>query len=134
MTRSMVLLFMVLTGVLFLGACGDSDENQPTLTTLTESDNGRIIELQVADKLDVTLNENPSTGFTWEIKAIDQTIIKQIGEPEFTPGTGGIGAAGKRTFHFQAVTPGTSDLKLIYHQPFNPDVPPSSTFEVTIIV
>ena len=138
MTRSMMFLFMALTCVLLLGACGDSDENNPVLTipvltTLSESDNGRTVELQVGDKLDVTLNENPSTGFTWEIGSVDEAIIKQVGESEFKPGTG-IGASGQRTFHFEAVASGQSDLQLVYHRPFETNAPPSSTFEVTIIV
>lgn len=133
MTRSMVLLVMALTGVLLLGACGDSDENSPSLTTLSESDNGRTVELRVADKLDVTLSENPSTGYVWEIETMDQAIMKQAGDSEFTPGSG-LGAAGKRTFHFEAIASGQSALKLVYHRPFETNVPPSSTFEVTVIV
>lgn len=133
MTRSMVILIMLLACTLLLGACGDSDENNPSLTSLSESDNGKTVELRVADKLDVTLTENPSTGFTWEIDTIDQTIIKQSGDSEFTPGTG-IGASGKRTFHFEAIATGQSDLKLVYHRPFDTTSPPNSTFEVTIIV
>ncbi len=133
MTRLPLFLVMLLTGALLLSACGDSDQNHPTLTTLTESDNGKTVELQVTDDLDVTLTENPSTGFLWDIDTIDQSVIKQTGDSEFTPGSG-IGASGKRTFHFQAVASGQSDLKLILHRPFDTSTPPASTFEVTIIV
>lgn len=134
MTRSLVFLFMVFTAVLSLGACGDSDEKHAALISLSENDSGRTVELQVADKLDVTLNGNPTTGFTWEINSLDETIMKQIGKPDFKPDSGAVGSGGKETFHFGAVASGQSDLKLIYHQPWATNVLPSQTFEVIIIV
>ncbi len=134
MTRSLVFLFMVFSSVLLLGACGDSDEKHVTLMSLSENDNGRTVELQVEDKLDVVLNETPSTGLIWETESVDGTIMKQIGEPEFKPDTDAIGSGGKKTFHFEAVASGQTDLKLIHHRPLETSVPPSMTFEVTIIV
>jgi predicted secreted protein len=134
MTRSLVFLFMFFTTVLLFGACGDSEENHATLISLSENDNGRTVDLQVGDKLDVVLKENPSTGFIWETESLDETIVKQIGEPEFKADTGAIGSGGSKTFHFEVVASGQTYLKLILHRPWETDVPPSMTFEVTIIV
>jgi len=38
------------------------------------------------------------------------------------------------TLRFETVEIGKTRLKLIYHRPFEKDVPPAETFEVTITV
>ena len=101
---------------------------------LSEEDAGSTVELRVSDTMEVVLDGNPTTGFLWETAAVDASVLKQLGEPEFEPDTNLIGSGGKFTFRFEAVASGQTLLKLVYHRPWEKDVPPEETFEVTVIV
>ena len=102
--------------------------------TLSEEDTGSTAELRVGDMMDVVLDGNPTTGFSWETTAIDESVLKQLGEPGFEPHTSLIGSGGKFTFRFQAVASGQTLLRLVYHRSWETEVPPEKTFEVTVVV
>ncbi len=101
---------------------------------LTANDNGRSIELQVGQVLAFTLDANPSTGYSWEMTKIDQKILQQIGEAEFTPDSTLPGAGGQQVFRFKAVSAGQTALNLIYHRTWEKDVAPLQTFSLQVIV
>lgn len=96
--------------------------------------NGETVELTAGQKLVLSLESNPTTGFDWEVSEIDEDVIKQSGESEYKSESDLIGAGGVRTFTFEAVTAGTSALKLIYHRSWEKDIPPEQVFTVTINV
>jgi inhibitor of cysteine peptidase len=99
---------------------------------LSEEDAGSTVELRMGDTIEVVLDGNPTTGFLWETAAVDASVLKQLGEPGFEPYTNLIGSGGKFTFRFEAVASGQTLLRLIYHRPWEKDVPPERTFEVTV--
>jgi inhibitor of cysteine peptidase len=101
---------------------------------LSEEDAGSTVELRVGDTMEVVLDGNPTTGFQWETVAMDTSVLKQLGEPGFEPYTALIGSGGKFTFRFEAVASGQTLLQLVYHRPWETDVPPEKTFEVNVTV
>jgi inhibitor of cysteine peptidase len=101
---------------------------------LHEGDAGSTVNLRAGDTMEVVLEGNPTTGFSWETAALDASVLKQLGEPEFKPDTSLIGAGGKFTFRFEAVAPGQTLLQLVYHRPWETNVPPEKTFEMTVVV
>lgn len=103
-------------------------------TQLTEADAGRAIEMRVGDRLEVALPGNPTTGFQWEVGALDRAVLRPSGEPEFERSSGAMGSGGKITMRFEAVGQGATGLQLIYHRPFEKDAPPARTFEVSATV
>jgi inhibitor of cysteine peptidase len=113
-----------------LAGCGSTDTN------FTAANNGQPVSIHVGGKVVVTLDANPSTGFTWDVAEIDGNILKQVGQTDFnsastTPLPGG---GGTQTLRFQAIAPGTTNLKLIYHRPFEQNTPPAQTFSVQVTV
>jgi len=102
--------------------------------TLSEEDTGSTVALRAGDTMDVVLDGNPTTGFSWETAAIDASVLKQLGEPGFEPYTNLIGSGGKFTFRFEAVSSGQTLLRLVYHRPWETEVSPEKTFEVTVVV
>jgi inhibitor of cysteine peptidase len=102
--------------------------------TLTEEDAGSTVELRVGDTMEVVLDGNPTTGFSWETAAIDESVLKQLGETGFEPHSSLIGSGGKFTFRFQAVASGQTLLRLVYHRSWETEVPPEKTFQVTVVV
>lgn len=140
----MLRLFVIII-VGLLAACGpiktnrqlsETPEPSPAKATkrLTKADTGRLIDLYVGDKLEVTLPGNPTTGFQWDIRDIDPAILRTSGEPEFEPFSSRVGSGGNIIMYFEAVRTGQMKLALIYHRPFEKDVPPAQTFEVTVTV
>jgi inhibitor of cysteine peptidase len=117
-----LLIFMLLAG------CG---QRGPIL--VTEQDSGSTIELRSGDVLELVLDGNPTTGFTWQMDPVDTRVLLQIGS-EFKPDTNLTGSGGKFTWHFKAVNSGQTLLRLVYHRPFEQGVPPARIFETTIVV
>lgn len=101
---------------------------------LSQKDAGSTIEMKVGDRLEATLAGNPTTGYQWTVDAVDSAILKQSGEPVFESDSKALGAGGQMTFRFEAVAAGQTTLRLIYHRPFEVGVPPTDTFEVTVVV
>lgn len=123
---------IMLAGLPLMAGCGAA----PTIM-LDENANGRQIELAPNQTLVVTLPANPTTGYSWEIAALDPEIVQQAGEATFTPMTtdqARVGAGGTETFQFTAVGPGTTTLTLVYHRPWEKDVAPLQTYSLQLAV
>jgi inhibitor of cysteine peptidase len=102
---------------------------------LTAKDNGTAVTVKTGDTFTVKLEGNPSTGFTWEAKDLDTSILEQVGDPKFSGGVPGmVGSGGILTLTFKALQAGTTTLTLIYHRPWETDVAPIDTFLVTVTV
>lgn len=120
--------------VSLLYACSAEATPGKLTTQISEADTGRLFELRVGDTLEVTLPGNPTTGFQWEISEINSAILEPLGEPKFEPSSNAVGSGGNVTLRFETIGIGQAELKLIHHRPFEEDVPPAQTFEVTITV
>ena len=101
---------------------------------LTAANANQTIEVKVGDTLVVELEGNPTTGFSWEAAELDQAVLEQVGEPEYIAESDLLGAPGVISLRFKAAGPGQTLLKLVYHRPWEQDLPPEETFEVTIVV
>jgi len=101
---------------------------------VSTNDNGRWIDLNEGQVLVVTLEANPSAGYTWEAVEANEKILRQTGEIEFEPGSGLLGAPGNQILRFEAVSGGQTTLKLIYHRPWEKGVEPAGTFSIQVVV
>ena len=104
---------------------------------VTSSDNGKNLKVKVGEQIVVVLEGNPSTGYIWEAKDLDASMIQQVGETEFKSSNsnpGFAGAGGTLTLKFRALKVGTTSLTLVYHRPWETDVKPISSFVITINV
>ena len=127
MRGAYVALVTVLALVLVGTGCG-SNGNKTKM--IGSNDAGKMVTLKVGDTLEVTLEGNPTTGYNWEADSLDTTILKQVGEPAFTPASTAIGSGGQVTLRFEAAGSGQTTLKLIYHRSWETGVAPLKTFEV----
>ena len=127
--RTFVVMSFFLLLALFSG-CGAKG------TSLTDTDNGKQVTVNTGDTLTLTLTSNPTTGYSWQVMEIDNTVLIQSGNPEYKQSSGSeglVGAGGTQTFRFQAVGTGMTVLKLGYARPWE-SVPPIQTFAVQIVV
>ena len=100
-----------------------------------EDDAGGRVELDQGQVLVVTLESNPSTGYRWEVVEYPESILEQLGEPEYiSSGEPVAGAGGWEIFRFKAVIAGRMYLRLIYRRPWEEDVEPVKTFSIDVTV
>ena len=131
MKRSHLALALALLVVFLPVACAPTVRDA---TVIDDKSAGRSVEMRAGGTLDVSLEGNPTTGYMWEAASVDSAVLKQVGEREFTSNSQALGAGGNVRFRFRAVAPGQTRLKLIYHRPFEKNVPPEKTFEVNVVV
>lgn len=109
--------------------------NTPTADlSLTAVDAGRSVWLKPGQILKITLEGNPSTGYTWEVLPAESAVLTQVGEPEFKASSNLIGAPGMMTINLKATAEGRQNLKLVYHRTWEKDVPPTVSFEISVVV
>lgn len=119
------------TAMLILAACNAIGESE---VIVGADDAGTTVELAVDDTLVIELEGNPSTGYSWEVGALDTAVLAPVGEVQFTPQSDLVGASGIVILRFQAMGAGESELSLIYHRPWEEDVEPLETFTINVIV
>ncbi len=96
------------------------------------------IEIARGQTLVLTLESNPTTGYRWEIAGIDKRILRQQGDAVLELSDAGssslLGAGGTESFHLEAIDSGKTNLKLVYHRPWETNVPPIKTYAVQVTV
>jgi inhibitor of cysteine peptidase len=112
-----------------LSACGSTNE-----VKLDAGDDGSQVELNAGQTLVVSLEGNPTTGYTWEAAELDEQVLRQVGEAEFNPESDAIGAGGVQTLRFETVNSGQTTINLVYHRSWEEDVEPAETFSVQVVV
>jgi inhibitor of cysteine peptidase len=112
----------------FFSSCGTNRLN------LTDSDNGKRISATTADVIALTLESNPTTGYSWQVMEINNAVLVQDGDPKYkSDGRSIPGSGGTETFRFKVTGTGETTLKLGYIRPWE-SVPPIETFSVQIAV
>jgi len=98
----------------------------------TEKHNGGVVTARVGDSVVLKLEENPTTGFRWEIASVDSQVLA-LTQDEVQPASLGIGGGGLRVFHFMTKKPGTAELELRLVRSWESGAP-KSVFRVRITV
>ncbi len=128
-TKRVQLIVCLIIG-LALAACGAKGVDP---VTLTQKDAGTTVHVKQGSVVNIQLEGNPTTGYTWEVAPGGSGVLEQQGEPAFKADSNALGSGGMMTLQFKAAQTGTTALKLIYHRTFEPNVAPLNTFEVTIV-
>jgi inhibitor of cysteine peptidase len=100
---------------------------------VTGSDSGKTVEMNIGGYLDLVLEGNPTTGYTWDAASKMSPVLKQAKEPEFKPKSKLIGSGGEFIFHYKAVKSGKTELKFAYHRPWEKQAP-ARTFDLKVTV
>jgi inhibitor of cysteine peptidase len=101
-----------------LAACGDDGG---TTIELDAGDSLSEVSLDVGDQLDVSLEANPTTGYSWELGPLPEGL--QLVSSEFEePGGSLVGAPGTQLFTFDVVSAGSGILRFEYVRVFDDPV------------
>lgn len=117
-----------------LAACGGGNEGPENVYIADNADNGETVTMAVGDVLQLMLEENPTTGYVWNIVTNDTAVLRESEEPAYEVESDAIGAGGTKTYLFEAVGTGTSVLRLINSRSQDSAVDPAEVFELTIQV
>jgi inhibitor of cysteine peptidase len=128
--RRIQVVFSFLAIVSFLAGAGCSTSP----AKLTSKDAGTTVHVAQGHLLEIQLEGNPTTGYTWEAAPDSSSLLVQQGEPQFKADSSALGSGGLMTLRFKAEQKGTGVLKLIYHRTFEPNVAPLRTVEFTLVV
>ncbi len=126
--KLILMVSMLIMSSLALSGCGPPGE-----IVLSDGDSGSQISLRLGQSLVVRLEGNPSTGYTWEVAEVDESVLRQVGEIEFEAESDLAGAPGIQTLRFEAVASGETTLELVYHRPWETEAP-LETFSVDVTV
>ena len=74
----------------------------PAPIKLTEKDSGHTVEISAGSVMEIFLKGNPTTGYTWVVASVDESILTQIGEAEFKAERKARGSGGTITLRFRA--------------------------------
>jgi inhibitor of cysteine peptidase len=136
MKKYWVTVMITVLAIIAIGgtvAAASADNSGPSIVNV--SDSGKQIELSPGDSLVVTLDSNPSTGFSWSISGItDEVVIGEVSNEFNGADTGMMGAGGQEVWTFEAVDKGTSTIEMQYSRSWETGVEPAGTFNVTIVV
>ena len=109
-----------------------TDANQ---VSLDRGDDGDQVTLVVGDRLTLALSANHTTGYTWGLVELDESVLEQTDQDYTVEGCppDWDGCGGYETWTFTAVSAGTTTLRLEereWHVPEGGDL--AGTFEVTV--
>jgi inhibitor of cysteine peptidase len=126
-----VVLPLLLVLIMFCGSCASR-----TVSIVVQGDDDRRSSVALCKGCELTVNlaGNPTTGYIWEIVAIDPGVLRQVGEAEFRSEQTLIGSGGTMIFRFTGIEAGSTSLKFVYHRPFEKNMPPIRTRELQVVV
>ncbi|MCH2181063.1 MAG: protease inhibitor I42 family protein [Mariniblastus sp.] len=100
------------------------------LLELSGADNGKTFQVTVGQKIQIRLDSNATTGFSWN-NATRSKKLKLAGEISYQSEGTALGSGGVSTATFQATKVGKGKIILEYKRVFE-EKPPAKTFSVKI--
>lgn len=102
------------------------------MVVITEAENGTTVAFEAGRVFAVSLEENPSTGYAWQLNVTEGLINDSEGfEPSSTDG-GLAGAPGVRTWTFHGEQPGTYGIEGVYARPWEEPTGEEERFTLTV--
>ena len=102
---------------------------------VTDADNGRTIEILRFRTVKVSLESNPTTGYSWQlISPADRKVLRLYYSKYRARTSKLVGAGGREEWKFRAMAPGTTIVKVVYSRPWERSTPPAKIFTFTIRV
>jgi len=130
-----LVLAVLLCSLAIVAMVGAGCRSTPLVVEVTDRDDGSTQQLGMDQQLQITLESNQTTGYSWALDGRVPDQLLQSGEAEYVGSQSNrVGAGGKEIWLFKPTQAGEGTLKLKYWRPFEPDEPPAETFSVTVDV
>ncbi len=95
----------------------------------------KVLRLAPEKIFTLTLEANPSTGFSWQlVKISDQTVLEFVKKEYLATASNLVGVPGKEVWTFKTLAAGQATINLEYRRVWEKDVPAAKTEEFSIFV
>lgn len=94
--------------------------------------NGKNIITRTGQKFTISLDSNPTTGYTW-FPRFNRMIIKLLSHDFHPSSRTALGGPGNEVFTFQAVSQGTDEVKMFYKRNWEKRFLAKKKFAVNVI-
>lgn len=131
MTPVYALAAALLISACIIGAGCVTPDSGAGQYTFGMEDNGTSVTVTQGSQITLKLNENPTTGYTWEITADGLTITGDKYEAD-APGL--VGGGGIHEWYITAGNPGTYVITGIYKRSWEETTGDEETFGITVTV
>jgi inhibitor of cysteine peptidase len=98
----------------------------------TASQTGESAKLPKGESFEISLPENPATGFRWKITAAGEPVSTMTGE-DFRPSTG-VGGQGIRCWRFRTLQAGESEIGMVLQRSWGAPAEPEQSFTLRVVV
>ncbi|MDA0525025.1 protease inhibitor I42 family protein [Methanococcoides alaskense] len=108
------------------------DDTVASGTVFSEEANSSEISLKVGDSIVLKLNENPSTGYSWDLSLPEGIVLVKdefVGPDEPMPGAGGV-----HEWTLEAVSEGNYQINAIYKRSWENVTGEEDTFSMDVVV
>jgi predicted secreted protein len=110
---------------------GKDDKGKTLILTL--KDNDTKVKLGRAETLELQLQVQGGTGYSWFVGKNEEEKLKPMGKPVFLKTDKVIpGGSVTQVYRFEAMATGSVRLEMWYKRPFEKDTKPAQTFVVTV--
>ncbi len=105
----------------------------PKMIEAYKSYDGRTLTLHAGDTLSLSLAENPTTGFRWDLKTKPEPEFETLTDT-FESSGGSPGAGGTHRWQWKAMRTGAATIRLEYRRPWETNAPPGQVFSLNLQV
>lgn len=99
------------------------------------TDPNQPVEVAAGDTFRIVLDSNRTTGYGWQLaETPDEAVVKKVHNRYRAPRVKRPGAGGQEVWRFQAVKPGTAEIRMVYVRSWEKGVEPARTavFKVNV--
>jgi inhibitor of cysteine peptidase len=124
--------------VAFLAAVGGVVSGQATAAgvTVVTSQTGGAVSLKAGAVLEVRLDANHTTGYSWVAAPAANPVLVRQGKAKYDESSaeGKVGAGGVEVWRFKALNAGKQTLQFDYRRPWEKNVPAAKTVVYSVTV
>ena len=114
-------------------SCPIPEKAPKTMLLLVEKDNDRTVDIHPGETVQISLPENATTGYRWEIDRYDEAVIKMLAtEPHYMDSA--VGSGGTVAFIFQGKKTGIGEIALKHWRSWEGDASVIARFHIRLNV
>ncbi len=102
--------------------------------TAKDADIGATIRLKIGDTLEVRLQSNPSTGYSWSLDPHSTPIVEFAGQSQAKAKAPGVGRSALQVLRFKAAGRGEGALLLRYARSWEEPSPDDRKYDLLIVI